>query len=351
MAAEDSASLFVSYAALIAQASACVVVGSRRSLRSAASGDTQLITRSEAARFPVVASCALVALFLAVKYLEPQWISALLSLYFLAIGSLCLGGLLRPAVLLAHRAPRPFRLAVPLVHRLPFVGGEPITIEFDTADVVSTALGSVIPAVWATTRHWAANNVIGVALAVEAISFIGLPSYGVAAILLCGLFVYDVWWVFGTNVMVDVVRGFDAPIKIMWPRTGGLGLGALLAHEGQKFSMLGLGDIAIPGFLVALLLKFDASRPGRSRANFAFGVVAYVAGLVNTVAVMHVYKHAQPALLYLVPWGLLLSLLVAAVRGELHELLKFKIEEEPKTPAAGPTPASATAAADSKKNE
>lgn len=51
-----------------------------------------------------------------------------------------------------------------------------------------------------------------------------------------GLFVYDVFWVFGTEVMVTVAKKFDAPIKLLFPRGG----------ESPP-AMLGLGDIVVPG--------------------------------------------------------------------------------------------------------
>ncbi len=56
-----------------------------------------------------------------------------------------------------------------------------------------------------------------------------------------GLFVYDVFWVFGTDVMVTVAKGFEAPIKLLFPKA--------LIEAGVKteFSMVGLGDIVIPG--------------------------------------------------------------------------------------------------------
>ena len=39
-------------------------------------------------------------------------------------------------------------------------------------------------------------------------------------ILLGGLFFYDIFWVFGTNVMVTVAKSFDAPIKLVFPQVG-----------------------------------------------------------------------------------------------------------------------------------
>jgi len=54
--------------------------------------------------------------------------------------------------------------------------------------------------------------------------------------------------------MVTVAKSLDGPIKILFPRT-------LVpdAETGKiELSLLGLGDIVIPGFFLALLLRFDA---------------------------------------------------------------------------------------------
>ncbi len=67
-----------------------------------------------------------------------------------------------------------------------------------------------------------------------------------------GLFFYDIFWVFCTPVMVSVAKNFDAPIKLLFPRS------ALKAGVPANFAMLGLGDIVIPGLFVALLLRWVA---------------------------------------------------------------------------------------------
>jgi Signal peptide peptidase len=36
----------------------------------------------------------------------------------------------------------------------------------------------------------------------------------IGAIMLVGLFFYDIFWVFGTDVMVTVAKSFDGPIKV-----------------------------------------------------------------------------------------------------------------------------------------
>ena len=70
--------------------------------------------------------------------------------------------------------------------------------------------------------------------------------------------------------------------------------------------MLGLGDIVIPGAFITLALRRDLFVSGHrnpyasfAKPYFIASMVAYVLGLVTTVAIMHTFKAAQPALLYL----------------------------------------------------
>lgn len=90
----------------------------------------------------------------------------------------------------------------------------------------------------------------------------------------------------------------------------------------NNFAMLGLGDIVIPGIFIALLLRFDYSLKRKSHIYFNVTCLAYFLGLMATIFMMHVFKHAQPALLYLVPACLGTPLLVALIRGELRALFK-----------------------------
>jgi minor histocompatibility antigen H13 len=49
------------------------------------------------------------------------------------------------------------------------------------------------------------TDVLALSFSYNALSLLKLDSFKTGSILLSGLFVYDVWWVFGT----DVVREFD----------------------------------------------------------------------------------------------------------------------------------------------
>ncbi len=68
---------------------------------------------------------------------------------------------------------------------------------------------------------------------------------------------------------------------------------------------------------------FYSHHPSKSRAYFYCCFIAYILGLGTTITVMHVFRAAQPALLYLVPTCVGLPLLLSVVRGEIQPLLKY----------------------------
>jgi minor histocompatibility antigen H13 len=156
------------------------------------------------------------------------------------------------------------------------------------------ALGPAV--IYAGTKNWITNNIFGLSFSVVGIENLSLPNFKTGFILLWGLFFYDIFWVYGTDVMVTVAKSFDAPIKLIFPyKWEGDG-----EDPAPKFSMLGLGDIVIPGIFVALCLKYDIDRRLKNSKNvhevktnlfnWCFG--GYILGIVVTYAVMVIFKHA-----------------------------------------------------------
>uniref|UniRef100_A0A3Q2CGH3 Minor histocompatibility antigen H13-like n=2 Tax=Cyprinodon variegatus TaxID=28743 RepID=A0A3Q2CGH3_CYPVA len=94
--------------------------------------------------------------------------------------------------------------------RLP---SEIVNYEFDTKNLVCLVLSSVVGVWYLLKKHWIANNLFGLAFALNGVELLHLNNVSTGCILLGGLFVYDVFWVFGTNVMVTVAKSFEAPIK------------------------------------------------------------------------------------------------------------------------------------------
>lgn len=246
--------------------------------------------------------------------------------YFVILGALAMSHLLTPIL----RSLKPDSLSFRTYHlclkRHEADGeGEDVLIDFkvDAVDLASFGLSSAMAIWYLLHKHWVANNIFGIAFAVNGVELLHLNSVTTGCILLCGLFLYDVFWVFATDVMVTVAKSFEAPIKLVFPQDF-LEKGVF----GTNFAMLGLGDIVIPGIFIALLLRFDRSLNRSSNTYFNASFVAYIIGLVTTIVVMSVFKHAQPALLYLVPACISSPLLLALVKGDFKAM--FAYEDHPK---------------------
>ena len=315
-------------------------------------------------KFPLIGSAVLVSLFVAFRFLPRHLVNAALTLYFVALGTAALAATVLPFVEAAFPAgvrARAYTLAKGL--RIPYALPDPTDVEVTVPEAVAGVAAAAGCLWYGARKHWLANNALGLAFSLTGIEHLSLGSVSTGAILLGGLFVYDVFWVFCTPVMVTVAKSFDAPIKLLFPRSlaaarGVVGAAASAAASaaskktaatGAPFSMLGLGDIVIPGIFVALLLRFDRS-PGRGGkpGYFPPAFVGYVAGLVATIVVMNAFQAAQPALLYIVPAVLGAVGAAALARGEVAAVLGYSEEEEEeeekdgakkKSPAKKGTPA------------
>ncbi|XP_023286892.1 minor histocompatibility antigen H13 isoform X2 [Seriola lalandi dorsalis] len=323
----------LAYGSLVFMALLPIFFGALRSVTCSKSKNAadmpETITSRDAARFPIIASCTLFGLYLFFKVFSQEYINLLLSVYFFVLGVLALSHTMSPLMF------RIFPASIPnKQYQLLFTQGsgeskeEIVNYEFDTKNLVCLLISSVVGVWYLLKKHWIANNLFGLAFALNGVELLHLNNVSTGCILLGGLFVYDVFWVFGTNVMVTVAKSFEAPIKLVFPQDLlEKGLGA------SNFAMLGLGDIVIPGIFIALLLRFDVSLKKNSRTYFYSSFLAYIFGLGLTIFVMHTFKHAQPALLYLVPACVGFPVIVALFKGELTEMFRYE-ESSPEDAAA-----------------
>ncbi|XP_066152284.1 minor histocompatibility antigen H13 [Euwallacea fornicatus] len=310
----------VAYGCIVFMAMLPIIFGSYRSVSYHKEKKPEKMTKKDAAMFPFMASGALFALYIVFKLFSKEYINLLLTGYFFFLGVLALTHVLSPII--GKLVPA----AIPNIpYHVMFKQGEGeaaqylIDYRFSTYDVVSLAGCSLVGAWYLIQKHWVANNLFGLAFALNAVELLHLNNVATGCILLSGLFVYDIFWVFGTDVMVTVAKSFEAPIKLVFPQdilTNGL--------SANNFAMLGLGDIVIPGIFIALLLRFDHSLKRKTKTYFHATMVAYFMGLMATIFVMHVFKHAQPALLYLVPACLGTPMALALVKGDLAALFKYE---------------------------
>jgi minor histocompatibility antigen H13 len=222
-------------------------------------------------------------------------------------------------------------------------------------DISGLIIGLVTIILYNTAaKPWWLTNIIGFGFCYGTLQLMSPTTFFTGSLVLIGLFFYDITMVFYTPLMVTVATQLDAPIKLVIP--GG---------KGGRGGMLGLGDVVLPGIMMALALRFDlylhyhylskstpkeepatyieatsswgdrfwtrslspSSPPldntlttatgGRFKKTYFYAsVVGYILAMFVTLYILNVYNHAQPALLYLVPgvlgalWG------TALLRGE-----------------------------------
>merc|ERR1719273_8930 len=223
---------------------------------------------------------------------------------------------------------------------------------FTLAELLSVSISVLVVCVWVVTGHWALMDFMGMGLCVAFIAFVRLPSLKVSTLLLSGLLLYDVFWVFfskylfSANVMVRVAtRPAANPMSAMAKRfhlnrPPKLSLPGKLVFPSSQytghFSMLGLGDIVMPGLLLCFVMRYDAYKRAQARrmaeagiplpshwhkiSYFHCSLFGYFLGLLTATVSSEVFKAAQPALLYLVPFTLFPLFLMAYLKGDLNSM-------------------------------
>ena len=241
-------------------------------------------------------------------------------------------------------------------------------------------------------KPWWLTNLLGFAFSYTAIQLMSPTTFWTGTLVLTSLFFYDIYFVFFTPLMITVATKLDIPVKLLFPRPSGanddpskkalamLGLGDivipgimiglalrfdlylfylrkqktrrsseadLVGNEADKTAILEVRDTA--GDENTVKAEYRSASAGwgerfwldhRMHGEFEGGafpkpyfyasVIGYIIGMLCTLGVMHVFKHGQPALLYLVP-GVLLSLWgTALLRGELKNMWEYTEAEDEK---------------------
>ncbi|XP_065889893.1 signal peptide peptidase-like 3 [Dysidea avara] len=222
---------------------------------------------------------------------------------------------------------------------------------------------------WLYTGHWLLLDVLGVSLCVMMLQFFRLPNLRLSAILLCVLVIYDVFWVFfsssvfESNVMVAVAtKVADNPVAMVADKLNLPGAaktrpplsipGKLIfpssIHSGH-FSMLGLGDIILPGLLLCFAMRYDHAVMRATMATdrislacskwsyFQISICGYALGLIFAAVAAEMFSSPQPALLYLVPCTLIPFVVKATIQGDLKSLWDGPFDQL-QTKISTPTP-------------
>lgn len=112
--------------------------------------------------------------------------------------------------------------------------------------------------------------------------------------------------------MVVVATGLDIPIKLVMPHISA-------DFPTSACSLLGLGDILIPGIFICFMARFSFE-VAKSNVYYYGAIIAYSLSLLTCGASLWIFKSAQPALLYIVPALYIAVFAIGSYRGELSKL-------------------------------
>ena len=131
----------------------------------------------------------------------------------------------------------------------------------------------------------------------------------------------DIFFVFGTDVMMTVALKIEAPVKLLYPAPP-----SDVPRE-YPFSVLGLGDVVIPGLFVRFMTKLDEQLQPVKLSYATATTIAYGVGLAVTFVANEVTGSGQPALLYLDPACVGTALACGVVNDQLPAVWAFEDAE------------------------
>ncbi|KAJ7951147.1 Signal peptide peptidase-like [Quillaja saponaria] len=272
------------------------------------------INTTAAILFVVIASCFLIMLYKLMSY----WFIEVLVVLF------CIGGAegLQTCLVALLSCFRWFEHATQSYVKIPFFGA----VSYLTLAVTPFCIAFAV--VWAVHRRvsfaWIGQDILGISLIITVLQIVCIPNLKVGTVLLSCSFLYDIFWVFVSkwwfheSVMIVVARGDKSgedgiPMLLKIPR---------MFDPWGGYSIIGFGDIILPGLLVAFSLRYDWLTKKNLRAGYFLWVMtAYGLGLLITYIALNLMDgHGQPALLYIVPFTLGTFLTLGKKRGELSVL-------------------------------
>ncbi|XP_058223381.1 signal peptide peptidase-like 4 isoform X3 [Rhododendron vialii] len=284
------------------------------SMETTGSSNVVNISTTSAILFVLIASCFLFMLY---KLMSFWFIEVLVVLF--AIGGAeglqtCLVALLSSF--------RWFERAADTFVKVPLLGA----VSYLTLAVSPFCIAFAV--VWAVFRRvsiaWIGQDILGIALIITVLQIIRVPNLKVGTVLLSCAFLYDIFWVFVSkwwfkeSVMIVVARGDKSgedgiPMLLKIPR---------MFDPWGGYSIIGFGDIILPGLLIAFSLRYDWLSKKNLRAGyFLWAMIAYGLGLLITYVALNLMDgHGQPALLYIVPFTLGTFLTLGRKREDLKNL-------------------------------
>ncbi len=185
--------------------------------------------------------------FLVVLYIFIDYMAKIMTVVLCFSASVCIALLFTEIMLNAISNKNHFLIKE---FKVPCLG------EMNFAYVIGLFFGFSLSALWFVTRNWLLCNILAIQFAFVFLKTVRINNLKVGILLLSLLFIYDIFMVFvtpmltpkGDSVMVTVAQNLDVPILLRMPKFGDT--------PTQACSLLGLGDIVIPGIYILFVTRF-----------------------------------------------------------------------------------------------
>jgi len=283
------------------------------------------VTRQNALAAPIGASVSIGLIYVLIKAgLDPTYLYALAVSLFGALAISDVGVPILRNVLPASFAEAEVAVPKKVADRLDL---DPPTLPFDGLTTLALGLASTAiywsPSIGLESKYLV-SNALAWALAMTSLGAISLGSVQTGVILLAGLFFYDITFVFGTDIMMTVATKIEAPVKFLYTAPPSD------TPRDYPFSVLGLGDVVIPGLFVRFMTRLDEVLKPQTLSYFTATTAAYAAGLAVCFTVNEITHAGQPALLYLDPACVGAALACGVANGQVEDVWNFEEEENQK---------------------
>lgn len=151
----------------------------------------ETLRQEDAYQFPLMGSISLFSLYLAFKFLDKDVVNLLIGLYFGGVGCLAIFATVSS---LLPKFGNGFKFKRSFNHPLTFLAESPLKIDLDMAtSECLILLGSIVfCGFYFQNKHWSMNNVLGICFCLQGVERFSLGTYKIGAILLIGLFFYDI---------------------------------------------------------------------------------------------------------------------------------------------------------------
>ena len=183
---------------------------------------------------------------------------------FCVASSLAMYSCLEPVVMASYKV-----TGLPVV-RLPRCNLFLCVLQLELRQFLLLAASISTSAVWFVYRKsdwsWILQDILGIMFSINMLKVLRLPSLKICTILLSALFFYDIFFVFitplfmegGKSVMVEVATGHSSDEQLpMVLRVPHLSRDPSRVCYVHTYSLLGFGDILVPGLLLSFAHSYD----------------------------------------------------------------------------------------------